>query len=559
MIGRRPIPRLDRGRLSSGRGAGGEPPAWSPLDISNLELWVHADHTTDGGSGTNISAVTDQGPNGAVIAEGVAGQGPTHLAASGRRSKKLISFNGSGATASTLRSVHAALVALGTGAAKDWLMAFLVQPTSTPTSYIAGWGSTTLTTRYCYARRGNASFTWEAIRRDAVNNSTVVVDSTPKGYFPQFLTIEHDAAAHTLQARVDGIAIGSPVAFPWDATVVRNAYTIGSLLASAETKTAFFRLRHHLVFSKLLSSLELQLLADWCANEIGAAGVGLRWKRGYSQSATFGTGANATRVFLIVGDSQACGREAVTPYASVNAGTPSAIFALFPDGNLDTLVSQHLVDPADVVGGMYADPGSGITDPWIRFGDRLRELGEDANIIIVNCARGGTGSVDWSASLAASPPAANTAFGAAYYRTLEALQAPNSTLELIICSGGVNAAEPPTPAASTVANIPIHWRAFIDAVYAKFSSHIVKTEWVTWARPPVTPSVSSGYSGNWAAMRQAIADFCASSPDVRMIDDPDGPFIDVDTHLGLGSNSPGAETGLMGLGVLAGDDRWAAA
>lgn len=533
----------------------GPPPPFAPTDISNMLLWLSADSVTDSGPGTNVSAATDQSPNGAAIVEGVSGQGPTHLAASGRRGKKLLQWSGS---TSTLRSTNAALLALGTGAAKDFTLVWLLQPINTTTTYIGGWGLTSNFNNFCAVRRGNASLLWEITRRDPTNNTTPNLDPTPKGFVPQVLTIEHDATAHTIQAKIDGVAIGSPVAFPWASSAARDIYTIGSLYAQSETKTAYFRLRHHFVFAKKLTPTESQNLHDWCATEIGATGIGLKWKRGFSQSASFGTGSNSTRVIAIVGDSQGCGREPSSTYTSVYAGTGNAAYALFPDGNVDALSSQHLVDPTDVVGGMYADGGAGVTDPWIRMADRLRELGETRNILVVNCCRGGTGSVEWSTSLGASPPAPNTAFGAAYYRIREALQAPGSTLEMVIVNGGVNAAEPPTPAASTVANISIQWRQVIDAFYAKFSAFITKTEWITWARPPATAATTSGYGGNWTAMRTAISDFCAGAADVGMIDDPDGPFIDTDTHLGKGSNTSGSETGLMGIGVRVANARWAA-
>lgn len=524
--------------------------AFSPLDVSNLLLWLDSTQTTNTGDGTAMTAHTDRGPNAASVVEGSSGSsgtGPLRLdPGSNRRGVVLGNFS-----ANSIKSTEANLVALGNGSPKDLTIVQVFQPTSNATSYRGGWGSTSATTQYLAIRRGATNYLDDVTRRDNTNNSSVVVSGI-EHLAPQVCVTVFDATAATVTHYIDGVTTGA-VSVP-RGTTSTNIWCMGCLPTGASPSIASaFRHRHYMVYGRKLTGPEVQSMTDWGGGEIGVAGIGLRWKGGYTASSTFGNGSNGTLVIGILGQSNDSGRGA-SGYTSVYAGTTNQGYVLYSDNYLD-VASEPTAYPADVIGGAAADSTQAATSYVTRMIDRLRANGETRNIIVVNCAIGGTTSANWNALATTSPPPINGSLGNAKHRISEALKAPNSKLMLVLGQGESNTVG---TAGSTVTDWTTHWGGICDHLNTYFAGKFDKTHHFVFRKLHQTAWTLST-STNWADLRTAQDAIVAARSDAVIAQTHNGPFLLSDNlHVDTGSNTPGSETGLMRTGINIADAIWAA-
>ncbi len=546
-MNRRPDPRFNRGRIATAAG-NSAPPAFSPSDISGLVSWFDSEsgYNTDTGDGTATTAMTDRGSAGANMAEGGAGLGPLRLdPGSNRRGSRLVVYT----AGKWARTANATLAAVPGNTPADFSVVQVYQPISNASSYRAGWGRTTTTTNYHTIRRGPNTYTNQVAQRDnVVNNSAGITLGVPDGFMPQVAINVFNSGASTMQQYVDGAQIAS-VTLNRGATVL-DQFAEGALPSSVPTLQSSFRRRHTLVYNRQLDAGEIEQITTWGCQQWGVTGTNMRWKSGSTEAATFGNGSGEWVIFACVGGSQGGGR-GTTGYTSVYAGTSDQSYCLYNDNNLAP-IAEPTSSTADVVGGQLQDNAGQVgTSAWTRFVDRLRELGETRNIMFVNIAASGITSAAYLSNLTTSPPAANSLSGVAKYRLSEALKAPNSVIGGIIFTQGEANSLPYLD--GTVA-----WGSYADEMNTYFAGRFDKTTHFVFMNLAVTPWTSAN-PVDWAQVRTDIAALAAGRTDMVVAQWPSGPYTLSDNlHLETGSNSPGAETGLMGGAISAADAWWAA-
>ncbi len=512
-------------------------------------FWLDSEYTTNAGPNTPCSPCSNRAPSSvSLFTESSPGNGPLRLDATGRRGTQLLSWQ----NAQTLQLIDTAVNTLFSGAAKDFELCWVFQPTSTQASYEGGAGNTTNFVDFFYLLRDSIQqlFYWRSA--DPSNPDTVTpLLTTPQGMFPITLRLTHTAATHLLQMTIDHVPVGPPISFPWSNSSAKNIYTIGSIRTTVNSIQGYLRIRHHMLYGKAFTPTDGLNFDNWAANEIGTNGVRLNWKGGYTQSATFGRGTNTTHVVAICGDSQGTAYACTEFYVSKYAGTSDQAYALFPDGNVAPMTGTPLNDPTDAMPMIQDSAPSGTMDAWTRAADYLIDNGPATNNLFMNsclasCLVQGTSGIMLNSGLTAVPPPIDQPYGRLWYYLTEVLKAPNVDLVFYVLNGEPHAAEPPFQGA-TVANLVTGLHAFLDRLNVVFAPFFTKTIHFIIGQPPVTPATD--YAAHWPEMRQAIADVVAARPDCLMTTYPNGPRDAQMLHIINGVNTPGAETGKLGIGV----------